>query len=377
MIRSRRLRVSIAVPVLLSVCLCACASEAAAAAPAHHRPESPWRFPRHPGRHDRHARTSTSILNQKRVCVYDHNSVSGVAAFAAVVGRKIVDCAMVYTGSADWSGWVDPWFLHHPNPDLNWAGWVRQSPANDRRQLIISQPLIPSGLAGTDWRAQGAAGAYDGYARQFAQTLVNDGVGDAIIRLSWEMNGTWNVDSIGSTTTQQAQWVAFWRRTVLAMRSVPGAHFRFVWCINNIYQNIPFSSYYPGDDVVDIIGDDVYDAGVPVGADRWSTIYGHAGGLRDLVAFARLHGKPISIPEWGVAPWDPSSLAGGDDPTYVSNLANVIATNSTAFQAYFYAYEFASQLQQGPLSLAAYKASFGDGGTAVGSNNGTALIPAK
>ncbi len=379
---------------MLTVLLLAGAGRAVATR-LHHRPPSPARSHRRSDRSDRHARKHrtpraprrsqvptaapavTSALNEKRVCVYDHNSISGLAAFATEVGRKIVDCAMVYTGSPDWSGWVDPWFLHHPDPDLDWALSVRHSPTNDRRQLIISQPLIPAGLADTDWRARGAVGAYDGYARQFAQTLVDDGVGEAIIRLSWEMNGTWNVDSIGSTQTQRAQWVAFWRRTVLAMRSVPGAHFRFVWCINNIYRNIPFNSYYPGDDVVDIIGDDVYDAGVAAGADRWSTIYGRAGGLRDLVAFARLHRKPISIPEWGIAPQDGASLGGGDDATYVHNLAEVIATNNTAFQTYFYVGQFATQLQRGPRSLAAYRASFGDTGAPVGRNNGTALIARK
>jgi hypothetical protein len=194
MIRLRRLRASIAVQTVLAAVLFAGVGDAAATR-KHHRPHS----------HSRPQRHFTSAANAKRVCVYDHNSVSGLAAFAAKVGRTVIDCAMVYTGSPDWSGWVDPWFLHHPNPDLNWAKWVRQSPANDRRQLIISQPLIPSGLAGTDWRAHGAAGAYEGYARQFARTLVKDGVGDAIIRLSWEMNGTWNVDSIGSTHSQRAQ----------------------------------------------------------------------------------------------------------------------------------------------------------------------------
>src|SRR5690348_14776499 len=110
--------------------------------------------------------------NRTRLCVYDHNSIAGLAAFAALVGRRTVDCAMVYTGSADWSGWMDPWFLHHPDRDLNWAAWERRSVANDRRQLIISQPLIPSSLASTDWREAGAAGAYERYARRFARTLV-------------------------------------------------------------------------------------------------------------------------------------------------------------------------------------------------------------
>jgi hypothetical protein len=311
----------------------------------------------------------------KRVCLYDANDISGLATFAAMVGRRTIDCAMVYTGSPDWAGWVDPWFLHHPDPDLNWAAWVRNSPANDRRQLIISQPLIPSGLASTAWRRQGAAGRFEHYARRFAQNLVAGGVGDAIIRLSWEMNGTWNVDNIGTTSQDMTNWIAFWRHTVQAMRAVPGAHFKFVWCINNRYRNIPFADYYPGDDVVDIIGDDVYDSGVASGtsfAARWSAVGSSPGGLQDLIAFAGAHGKPIAIPEWGVGVPNSSNLAGGDDPAYVQGIAAVVADNDVAFQTYFYAHEWATQLQTGPLSLAAYQAAFGDRGYGVGYEGGTA-----
>jgi hypothetical protein len=319
----------------------------------------------------------TSRGGQKRVCVYDANHISGVANFAAMVGRRTIDCAMVYTGSPDWAGWVDPWFLHHPDPNLNWAAWVRNSPANDRRQLIISQPLIPSGLAGTGWRRQGAAGRFETYARRFARTLVADGVGDAIIRLSWEMNGTWNVDNIGTTPQDMSNWIAFWRHTVQTMRAVPGAHFKFVWCINNRYRNIPFNAYYPGNDVVDIVGDDVYDAGVSGRSPRWRTEDRGAGGLASLIAFAEAHHKPIAIPEWGVGVPNRSNLSGGDDPAYVRGIARTVADNDVAFQTYFFAHEWATQLEQGRRSLNAYRAAFGDGGYADGPADGTGIVRAR
>jgi hypothetical protein len=321
--------------------------------------------------------TASIADNQKRVCVYDADYISQLAPFAAMVGRKTVDCAMVYTGSPDWAGWVDPWFLHSGDPDLNWAGWVQASPANDRRQLIISQPLIPSDLAGTDWLDAGAAGAYTGYARQFAQNLVADGVGDAVIRLSWEMNGTWNIDSIGDTPAEYAKWVQFWRLTVKVMRSVPGAHFLFDWCPNNGVRAIPLADYYPGNDVVNIIGDDAYDAGIPAGqTDRWNTVYNRLDGLSTIVAFAKAHHKPLSLPEWGVGVPDSANLAGGDDPSYVKGMASVVAENDVAFQTYFYAHEWATELQTGPQSLAAYTAAFGDNGYATGSDDGTDITPA-
>ena len=184
--------------------------------------------------------------DQKRVCVYAHNYINALAGFARLVDRRTVDCAMVYTGSPDWAGWVDPWFLDEGDANLNWANWVRHSPRDDRRQLIISQPLIPSDLAHADWLRVGASGGYAKYARAFARTLVADGVGDAVIRLSWEMNGDWNLDSIPDTPGGDRLWVRFWRRTALAMRSVPGAHFTFDWCPKQRLPQHPPARLLPG-----------------------------------------------------------------------------------------------------------------------------------
>ena len=328
----------------------------------------------------RNVATATSTeANQKRECVMNQTSISGLSTFASMVGRQTIDCAMVYNAPSTWAQWASPWFIQYQPPsDLAWGGWVQSSPANDHRELVISQPLIPSGASGDpNWRAEGAAGDFTSYATQFAQNLVAAGVGDAIIRLSWEMNGNWFDDNIGSTSTDYANWVAFWRNTVLAMKAVPGAHFQFVWCINNGYRNIPFSSYYPGDDVVDIIGDDVYDEGVPVGENRWNYIYNLPGGLASLVPFANQHSKPIAIPEWGVGTSDPTqpiSGPGGDDPSFVNGLAGVVKNDNVAFQSYFYAHGWNTELTTGPLSLAAYREHFGDGGDALGIDNGTDIV---
>lgn len=321
------------------------------------------------------AAAATRAGGQKRECVMNQTSVSGLSTFAAMVGRHTIDCAMVFNAPPDWASWANPWFIRYQPPsDLAWGGWVRSSPLGDRRQLIISQPLIPASAVSTNWRAAGAAGAYTAYATQFARNLVAAGVGDAIIRLSWEMNGTWFDDNIGTTRTQMSQWVTFWRKTVLAMRSVPGARFHFVWCVNNGYRDVPFTSYYPGDDVVDIIGDDVYDEGVPVGQNRWSYIENVPGGLTSVISFADAHHKPIAIPEWGVGTADhsePVSGPGGDDPSFINGIAGVVANNDVAFQSYFYAHEWNTQLRVGTRSLAAYRAAFGDGGPALGAEDGT------
>ena len=195
--------------------------------------------------------------------------------------------------------WVHPWYLNNLN-DAAWSKWA--TAPGRQRQLVISQTLIPTALASRDWRGDGAAGRYVTYARELASNLVAAGLGHTVLRLAPEMNGTWNIDNVGNTDKQMSQWAEFWRRTVQAMRSVPGAAFRFDWTINAAVRPIPLSDFYPGNSSVDIIGIDAYDQGVSGGEPRWPTIYNRPDGIADVLNFSRSHGKPLSIPEWGLLP---------------------------------------------------------------------------
>jgi beta-mannanase len=299
----------------------------------------------------------------KRVCVRALH-VDEVEAFSALIGRD-VNCVLTYNDVApDWAAWENPWLISHTDPNQNWATWKNAVPG---RKLIISESLFPKSENAGDWRNAGARGDYDEHARQLARNLIAAGQGDAVIRLAHEANGDWYVDNIGDDAHDYARWVAQWRRTVLAMKSVPGAHFTFDWCPNANYRSIPLANYYPGDDVVDIIGMDTYDSGIPNttdGASRWSTIYNRRASLGEAVAFAKAHNKPLSIPEWGVAQTS-KAYSGGDNAEYVNGIAKVVRTNDVAYQSYFYAYDWRSQLEDGPRSLAAYRKHFGANGDSL------------
>jgi Glycosyl hydrolase family 26 len=298
----------------------------------------------------------------KSVCLYSFHHVATLNEFSAMVHRKI-DCAMVYNGAApDWASWEKPWFVVHVNPDLNWAKWKDADPTH--RRLVITQNFFPASVNKTAWRRRGAAGAFVGHAKALARNLVAAGLGDSVIRLAHEANGTWYADSVGATKRDFALWREMWRKTAIAMRSVPGAHFKFDWCINAVTRPIPLSDYYPGDDVVDIVGIDAYDAGVPAGQPRWSTIYDRPFGIKDLLDFAKAHGKPLSIPEWGIAAKS-AFQSGGDDPAYINGIARVVRDNPVAYQAYFYAHEWSVQLNRSPRSIKAFRRHFGDGGDSV------------
>ncbi len=265
-------------------------------------------------------------------------------------------CALIYDdAAATWRQWDDPWFITNGNPDTNWSHWVR---ASSGRTMVLSLPLFPQDLDRTQWLAEGAAGDFDKYDVTLAHNLVAAGLGSSVIRLAWEANGTWYADRVGDTPARDAQWVRFWRNTALAMMSIPGAHFSFDWCINAGYRNIPLSDFYPGNDVVSEIGIDFYDAEVRAAvSDRWTALDDEPDGLKAVLGFARLHDKPISIPEWGVGP---SSVmnGGGDDPTFVNGVADVVKDDNVAYQSYFFARSWAQGLASYPNSLGAYRAGF-------------------
>jgi hypothetical protein len=307
---------------------------------------------------------SPTSLDAKTPCVYASDHISMLDTFSDAVGLAF-QCAMVFNDAAPgWSGWVDPWFINRIDPDLDWASWAT-APGTHRR-LVITQNLFPSSENSSDWLALGASGAFDGYAQQLAHNLVNAGLGSSIIRLAHEANGDWYPDSIPNTPAGDAEWVQFWRNTVIAMRSVPGANFLFDWTVNPGYRKIPLLDWYPGDDVVDIIGVDAYDSGVPNSvpyASRWTYLYNEPDGLGAVESFAAAHSKPLSIPEWGIGPAaQPNTGQGGDDPAYVRGIASVVANDNVAYQSYFDADAEGQQFFNSPLSAQAYRAAFAPGG---------------
>jgi len=287
-----------------------------------------------------------------RVCAYSAQKISQLTRFSGLAQRDI-SCALVFNDTApDWQSWERPWFLSSGNPDESWARWTTESGKD--RTLVISQSLFPKNVAGGDWLDAGARGDFASHAEALARNLVNAGLGSAIIRLAPEANGTWQPYSLGATPEQQALWGKFWRRTAIAMRSVPGAHFRFDWCVNTAVRPIPLSNFYPGDDVVDIVGVDVYDFSPGPGRAAWLSSYNAPDGPGEVARFARAHGKQLSVPEWGL-----SAKARADDPGFVDGVARFVRNNDVAYQSYFFAHDSAAQLLRGQEPLRAYRQHFG------------------
>lgn len=303
----------------------------------------------------------------KTACVYASDHVSMLDTFSAAVGRPI-QCALVFNdASPTWHGWETPWF-DYTYPDMNWAAWATARGTD--RHLIITQSMFPTSETHAHWLTLGASGAFNGHARALARNLVATGLGSAVIRLGNEANGSKYDYSIPDTASGDRKWVRFWDNIVSAMRSVPGAHFLFDWCVASGYRSIPLTSFYPGNRYVDIIGVDVYDSGLrsqASGQARWSELYDEPDGVGAVAEFAAAHHKPISIPEWGLEPRQQprKGYPGGDDPAFVNGIAAAVKHDDVAFQSYFDADYEGPQLFNSPRALAAYRRHFGHDGDAV------------
>ncbi len=216
------------------------------------------------------------------------------------------------------------------------------------------RPVYSIGLLPEDDKsatiAQGTTGAYDKYFTDLGNHLVAAGQGDAILRLGWEFN----LESSRWSTSDPQQFIAYWRRVAAALRSVPGQQFEFDWNPNNGKNKYDAVDYYPGDDVVNYVGIDAYDVGYaratypyPANCDQgcrlerqhnaWDrSVYGGTRGLKFWSRFAAHHGKPMSLPEWGLWMRD-DGHGGGNDPYYLQQMHAFIANpaNGVAYQSYF------------------------------------------
>jgi beta-mannanase len=221
--------------------------------------------------------------------------------------------------------------------------------------------LIPDSLENVNnplsWEQSCAAGDFDSYATQLGTNLVAAGLQNSVIRLGPEMNGPWEADFIGTTTQEQNLWAQCFANEVTGLRQAAGEHFLIDWNPNACTQNEPYSSFYPGNAYVDIVGLDFYDVGCdsPSTPLNFTQLSNETYGLTSFEAFAAAQGKPMSFPEWGLA-----NLA-GDDPAYIDGIGSTVATHDFAFEAYFDA-GAGSSLPLGsttPLSLAAFQKWFG------------------
>lgn len=209
--------------------------------------------------------------------------------------------------------------------------------------LVLGVPVL---IDAGDSLEAGSKGVYDGHFIELARTLVAGGQEDAGLRLGWEFNGNWFP---WSATRNPQAFAMYFRRIVEVMGSVPGANFVFIWNPTVGSGNMSAEEAWPGNDVVDVIGLDLYDASwVPptyyeshdsmsrlrAQQRAWHEYEAGDHGLRFWAAFAAAHRKPLAFPEWGLVS-GAEGHGGGDNPEFVRRVRAWIDSHPLVFEIYF------------------------------------------
>jgi hypothetical protein len=287
--------------------------------------------------------------------LYDSkSSPTGIETAAKWLGStSSIKYAQDFIDATDWSHIENPYQLS------KWKG--------SQFTMIWGVPMLPCGAPNTQCQTNVsdynlvASGGADDHFKTLAQNLISAGFGTSYIRLGWEMNASdmgWSVcNQQGSATDSWIKdFVPAFQHIVTTMRSVSGAHFKFIWnpidTSNSSCPGLHMENIYPGDSYVDTVALDVYDGiGTPTtDQSRFSDLANGTGnggyvaespyavngksfngqgyGLNWLAAFGKAHNKEISLPEWGLNSKS-NSAGGGDDVYYMTQMANWIKANIT------------------------------------------------
>jgi hypothetical protein len=305
------------------------------------------------------------------LCVLGVSSFIASRANAATVTSSTLG---VYVGGGNTSAFssFSTWLGAKPSyvvdflTDSSWStidnpSWTADQWANSGARLVLAVPMIPASGATL---AAGATGAYNSYFRTLAQSLAADGAGNAIIRLGWEMNGSWFPWSIGNGNA--TNYATYWQQIVTTMRAVSPS-FQFDWCPTNGSSTVNGTllnpaAAYPGNAYVDYIGMDIYDqswvSNASNEANRWQGYLTQPYGLQWQKSFAAQNGKPVSFPEWGLME---GGNGGGDSPAFIQDMYNWMSQSNLAYQDYF---DFSnSTLTDFPSSEALYQQLFASAGS--------------
>ncbi len=256
-------------------------------------------------------------------------------------------------------GMIDDFFAFDSWANMqSGATWVMGCWKGQPYQLSLAVPMF---MTGGSFSAA-ASGAYDAQFSQLGATIVSNGGAKAELRLGWEFNGNWYPWNANADPTN---YKAAFRHIVGVLRAVPGSQFSIVWNPSMAAGSVSADTLWPGDDVVDLVGLDVYnqswrtqDSDPTI---RWQGHLTDIYGLNWLATFATAHKKSIVIPEWATGT-RPDGHGWGDDPVFIHNMAAWMRAHNVAYQGYwdFTASDFNGTMSAGafPQTLQAYTAEF-------------------
>ena len=274
--------------------------------------------------------------------------------FTQFMGAKPLYSDAFVNYYADWSQWV-------PTMDGTARSWAA-SPVLRGVTPVTNMPMATT----SDWNNQDQvfkdiiAGKHDDVFVGLVNSWKKVGYAAIDIRIGPEMNGTFEPWYMGNDPATVADWKEAFRHIATLVRSVPGIAVRTVWNPANLnWTGQPTSSSYPGDKYVDVIGVDTYSTVYPPTLYDWhkndgsyaaniqewfadpvnrehywanpnATEWNPNGhdpsqwGMKQALAFAANHKKPIGIAEAG-AGGDGTRTGPVDDPDFPRWLYNVLS----------------------------------------------------
>jgi mannan endo-1,4-beta-mannosidase len=180
-----------------------------------------------------------------------------------------------------------------PNMISYYSGWAEPFAMSFAR-TVLSQGIIPcvqidptyASVAGV------AAGAYDGYLRQYADSVRNFGHA-VVIGFGHEMNAPWY--SWGYGHIQPSVFVAAWRHIVTLFHDQGADNVTWLWTLNQDRSGTgPVRLWWPGARYVTWVGIDGYYFRP---SDTFSSVFGRT--IDQVRAFTR---KPVLLSEAAVGP---------------------------------------------------------------------------
>jgi hypothetical protein len=176
---------------------------------------------------------------------------------------------------------------------------------------------------GETW-AQAANGAYSARWTEAVRNVKAKRAGRSgttYVRFAHEMTGDWFDWKVtpGNVSDFKTSWRLFHD---ILVREYPQAKLVFSPNDGN-HSGVPMDQIWPGDDLVDVVGPDSYD-GYPDKTNQalWDQAFMSTQdgpqGLGAWQAFARSHGKPMAVPEWG--------LRFSDNPFYITKMHDFLAS---------------------------------------------------
>jgi hypothetical protein len=247
--------------------------------------------------------------------------------FAVFIGNRPQELA----DFEKWFGHPMDAVLGYTDGDPGWMIHMSEFLGSARRQILWSIRMWPDDAGIGTMRAV-AAGRSNASFRHWAEEILASRRGDAdpiYVRTAWELGGEW------------FPWTALARRDPGAFRAAiqqfarsfkdVSRRFQIVW--DFVPDRGPVEQWYPGDGAVDVISQDVYwnpqwSSTDPVVAFRQARQHGR--GLDWMENFARQHGKPMAISEWGT-----TGDAGDTGGTFILEMKKWLDRHPVVYATYW------------------------------------------